>query len=144
MIVLIVATVKLCVYVLLLTTLKLGEVAMRNRSNQLYVEIGRRIRKTRESKQLTQGQLAEKAFLKRPSIVLIEQGTQRLPIDRLYLIASALDCNVTNLLPEHNNSHDKIEWNLDAASKDRVKDDDVNTIMSILNKARENDNDTSN
>ena len=117
---------------------------MRNRSNQLYVEIGKRIRKTRESIQLTQGQLAEKAFLKRPSIVLIEQGTQRLPIDRLYLIASALGCNVTNLLPEHNNSHDKIEGNLDTVSKDRVKDDEVSTLMSILNKDKANDNNTSN
>ena len=65
----------------------------------LYATIGDNIRSARSAKKLTQAQLAETVGLTRTSIVNIETGRQRLPIDRLYDIADALDMQATALLP---------------------------------------------
>ena len=55
----------------------------------------------RTQKGVSQGVLATQSRLKRPSIVLIEQGRQKVPIDRLFRIAIALNCkSVAELLPD--------------------------------------------
>lgn len=58
----------------------------RNRISKIYEFIGNRIRETRRKKGLSQDDLAKLSHLERPSIVLIERGRQKLPIDRLYIM----------------------------------------------------------
>ena len=44
--------------------------------DELYSELGRKIRHVRESKQLTQGELAKRLGISRASVVNIEAGRQ--------------------------------------------------------------------
>ncbi len=71
----------------------------RTRIDRLYSQIGSRIRDARKAKGLSQENLAKEVALERPSIVLIESGRQKLPIDRLYTIAKALEIQLQELLP---------------------------------------------
>jgi transcriptional regulator with XRE-family HTH domain len=66
---------------------------------RLLWETGFRIRVARETKGLTQEQLAERAGYARASIANIEAGKQRLPLHMLYELAVALDVKPTHLLP---------------------------------------------
>lgn len=72
----------------------------RLRIQRVYSLIGAQIKALREKKNILQEDLARRAGLTRPSIVLIENGSQRLPIDRLYSIAKALEITPSQLLPE--------------------------------------------
>jgi Helix-turn-helix. len=72
----------------------------RSRIQQVYSLIGSQIKSVRKKKDVSQEDLAKRAGLTRPSIVLIENGRQRLPIDRLYNIAKALETTPDQLLPE--------------------------------------------
>jgi transcriptional regulator with XRE-family HTH domain len=72
----------------------------RTRIQRVYSLIGSRIKAVRQKKEISQEELAKLAGLTRPSIVLIENGSQRLPIDRLYNIAKALQTSPTQLIPE--------------------------------------------
>lgn len=72
----------------------------RTRDEQLYQDIGIQIEKFRVKHGLTQSQLANQCGLTRTSIVHIERGRQKLPIDRLYSIAEALQISVHDLLPK--------------------------------------------
>ncbi len=72
----------------------------RIRIQRVYSLIGSQIKSVRLGKDISQEALAKRAGLTRPSIVLIENGRQRLPIDRLYNIAQALDISPDQLLPK--------------------------------------------
>lgn len=72
----------------------------RNRIDKIYALIGLKIRNKRRDMGISQEDLAKQSNLERPSIVLIESGKQKLPIDRLYIIAHALECTPKDLLPE--------------------------------------------
>lgn len=72
----------------------------RTRIQRVYSLIGSRIKSIREKKEILQEDLAKLAGLTRPSIVLIETGRQRLPIDRLYNIAKVLQIPLSKLLPD--------------------------------------------
>lgn len=74
----------------------------RNRIEKIYELIGLKIRNKRNDIGFSQEDLAKQSNLERPSVVLIESGKQKLPIDRLYLIAHALECSPKDLLPESN------------------------------------------
>ncbi|WP_420243665.1 helix-turn-helix domain-containing protein [Roseiterribacter gracilis] len=65
-----------------------------------YQRMGSRIREQREKKGLTQGELAEKLSLSRTSLTSIETGKQRVLVDQLDRIATALDVPVTKLWPK--------------------------------------------
>jgi transcriptional regulator with XRE-family HTH domain len=78
----------------------------RTRIQRVYSLIGSRIKSIREKKGILQEDLAKLAGLTRPSIVLIETGRQRLPIDRLYNIAKVLKIPLNKLLPEINEVFD--------------------------------------
>ncbi len=67
--------------------------------NDLYYEIGKRIKAERETLGFAQKELADEVRLTRTSIVNIEAGRQRLPIHVLYAIADALGVSVSCLLP---------------------------------------------
>lgn len=61
--------------------------------------IGDNIRKMRKSRNLNQSDFAKLLDLSRTSIVNIEQGTQQLTIDNLYKIASVLNYNPHDIIP---------------------------------------------
>ncbi|MDM4772863.1 helix-turn-helix transcriptional regulator [Solimonas sp. SE-A11] len=67
---------------------------------ELYVAVGERIRKTRKLRSMTQDQLAKRVGLERSSIANIELGNQRLPLHTLFSIASVLNIDANDLLPE--------------------------------------------
>jgi transcriptional regulator with XRE-family HTH domain len=65
----------------------------------LYAALGARIRQLRKSQGLGQEQLADLVGVTRTSITNIEAGRQRVPLDRIYDIADALDVQAVDLLP---------------------------------------------
>lgn len=67
--------------------------------DQLYIEIGRRLRAERESAGLTQSQLAAHLGLSRTSVSNIEAGRQRFPLHYVYATAVLLRCDLAKLLP---------------------------------------------
>lgn len=69
-------------------------------SDQIYIEIGKRIQQARSKRDLTQARLAEIVSLTRTSITNIEKGRQKLLIHTLYNFANALGIHPTDLLPE--------------------------------------------
>ena len=68
--------------------------------DELYEEIGRRIKRARESSDTSQESLADNVKLSRTSVVNIEKGRQRPPIHTLYNIARVLGVAPHDLLPE--------------------------------------------
>lgn len=70
-----------------------------SQKQQLYAELGLRIRDAREKAGLTQVALAELLDFSRVSMVNIEKGKQRPPLDVLYRIALATNANLIDLLP---------------------------------------------
>lgn len=68
-------------------------------SQPTYEDIGRRIRLYRESRGLTQMELAEASALTRTSIVNIERGRQRFLVHTLLDLARVLRVDPQDLLP---------------------------------------------
>lgn len=99
----------------------------RLRINELYKSIGEAVRRYRTEKDLTQEKLAADSRLTRTSIVHIEKGTQRVPIDRLYQIAAALGVSVLDLLPINKKGEQ-----LDLLSKGRVNESQFSDIEKAL------------
>ena len=65
-----------------------------------YEDVGRRIRKARKDRKLTQEDLASLVSLTRTSITNIEKGRQKLLLHTLAQIAHALHVEPANLLPD--------------------------------------------
>ena len=93
----------------------------------IYKEIGKRIQKYRILSGLTQESLATQMGLTRTSVVHIENGNQRLTIDKLYKISEILNVNIDKLLP-------KIEDKgpLDSVSKERISEKTQKQIISLI------------
>lgn len=68
---------------------------------ELYFAIGSAIRAARVNADLTQQHVAGEVGVLRTSIVNIEQGRQRLPIDLLYDIADVVGVQTVSLLPRN-------------------------------------------
>ena len=66
----------------------------------LRIEIGEKVRQARLRKHMYQQQLADLAGVRKWTIGLIERGCYLPRLDSLYLIALALECDVSELLPE--------------------------------------------
>lgn len=65
--------------------------------------MGYNLRKIRESRGMTQGELAEKSGISRITICRIENETQKdLMVGNLNKLAIALDCEVSDLICEKN------------------------------------------
>jgi transcriptional regulator with XRE-family HTH domain len=91
----------------------------KKRKDYIYTDIGYRISLARNKKGLSQEFLASECGLERTSIIHIEKGRQRVPIDRLYDIAAALGIDIKELLPDSNTVN-----RVDPISRDRI---DANT-----------------
>src|SRR6266508_5093206 len=68
---------------------------------EFYVEVGRLVRKARETLRLKQEDLASRVHLTRTSITNIEKGRQRLLLHTLVELAAALRVSPADLLPEN-------------------------------------------
>src|SRR5687767_8012321 len=64
----------------------------------LYRLIGERVKKFRRGK-LTQEQLADLVSVARSSITNLENGRQRVPLHQIMRVASALGCELRDLMP---------------------------------------------
>lgn len=67
--------------------------------DDIYLAVGRRVRRGREAAGLRQDELAERVGLTRTSITNIEKGKQRIQIHTLYAIARALSLSPRAFLP---------------------------------------------
>lgn len=68
-------------------------------SEQLYNSIGGRIKRIRESADMTQEDLARILELKRTSITNIERGNQRPTLDTLYRLCERFGLEIAEVLP---------------------------------------------
>jgi transcriptional regulator with XRE-family HTH domain len=68
---------------------------------EFYAEVGRRVRKARKSRLLTQESLASLVSLTRTSITNIEKGRQKILLHTLADLATALRVNYASLLPDN-------------------------------------------
>jgi transcriptional regulator with XRE-family HTH domain len=69
------------------------------RNPAIYAAIGENVKRVRDAIGMTQQGLATRVGFLRTSVVNIEQGRQRVPIDTLDEIASALGVTLGDLLP---------------------------------------------
>lgn len=69
------------------------------RNPAIYTAIGENVKRAREARGMTQQGLATKIGFLRTSVANIERGFQRVPIDVLGEIASALGVTLGDLLP---------------------------------------------
>jgi len=67
--------------------------------DEIYREVGRKIRQTRENQHLSQDSLAQRLGISRTSMVNIEAGRQRAPLHVLWQIAELLETKLTLLIP---------------------------------------------
>lgn len=65
----------------------------------IYLEIGKRIREQRKARGLTQEKLAERLNTTMQYISRLERAENKVSIEYLYRIAQALDCSIYTLLP---------------------------------------------
>jgi len=70
-------------------------------TRRLYLEMGVRVRRRRDSLELTQEQLAGIIGVSRSSIANIERGQQHAPVHLLLALAEALNVEMGDLLPTH-------------------------------------------
>ena len=69
-------------------------------NNIFYIEFGRKLRKLRRKVQLSQYELSKRISLSRTSVTNIEKGRQKIPLHVLYILASALGADPSELLPD--------------------------------------------
>lgn len=67
--------------------------------DEIYREVGRKIRQTRENQHLSQDSLAQRLGISRTSMVNIEAGRQRTPLHVLWQTAELLETKLTLLIP---------------------------------------------
>ena len=102
-----------------------------------YASLGKRIRKVRNQKKLTQEQLAEMCELSTAHIGHIERGTRALSIESLITISKVLEVSTDYLLLDVANEYDK---NLSDILKavDKIKKDKYEKLYSIMKILAEN------
>lgn len=72
----------------------------KEKEKEFYKELGKRIFKLRLSKNLNQEHLSEILNLKRPSIVNIEKGNQKISIYNLVILCNYFQIDIKDILPE--------------------------------------------
>jgi transcriptional regulator with XRE-family HTH domain len=93
--------------------------------DDLYQEVGRRIRSARERSglKLSQEKLAKKLNMSRASIVNIEAGRQHAPLHLLWLISGAIETELALLIPRREELTSKAsQVSLDDATVKLIKE----------------------
>lgn len=101
----------------------------------VYYKIGTIIRRIRKELGMTQADLARKVGLKRPSMVLIEKGKQRLSVYRLYRIAWAMNVSHKKLLPKVSRNEMKnyeIDRIYNSLARKKITKEQMDKINKIL------------
>lgn len=65
----------------------------------LKIHIGKQINQLRQKAGLSQQQLADMSGTSQGSVANIERGEQLPPIDRLFMFAGVIGCEITDFLP---------------------------------------------
>lgn len=78
--------------------------------NRLAKEIANSIQRHREKLGLSSTQLSLKAGFSRSYVNKVEKDGVRITVEKLYMLARVLECDVTDLLPE--DRHDLLDDNL--------------------------------
>jgi transcriptional regulator with XRE-family HTH domain len=68
--------------------------------SELSKRFGEKIRSVRTAKGISQDKLAVKSQIDRSYIGRIDRGEVNITIDKLYILAAALECKPSELLPE--------------------------------------------
>lgn len=90
----------------------------------VYEEMGKRIRKARNSKEITQQALADLLGLTRTSVTNIEKGNQKIPVHVLYNLSMALEISPEDLLPKVESLKQK--QNIKIHNTEIIINDDLN------------------
>jgi transcriptional regulator with XRE-family HTH domain len=102
----------------------------------IYKIIGEKIKMHRAHKVLSQEELSNMCGLSRPSIALIENGKQKLSIERLYRIAHALKVESQDLLPSFSelpsSFYSNSKNNISPFSKNMMSQHQTEEVLSIL------------
>src|SRR5258708_4119988 len=103
------------------------------REDSKKVEIGARVRMSREMAGLSQGQLAKLMKLHRPSISEIEAGNRRVSTDELEQLAEHCDVSTSWLLGEgEEDSANAAKLQLAARELEKLKPEDLDRLMKVL------------
>ena len=77
------------------------------KSNELAKLFGRNIKAARAKRDINQERLCELADIDRSYLSRIENGNCKVALEKVYEIALALDCSLTDILPELNEVKNK-------------------------------------
>ncbi len=69
-------------------------------SKKIAIEFGKNLRQLRTEQQLSQQELADSTGLSRVYIGEIERGAKNITLEKVYLFARVLNCNLDKLLPK--------------------------------------------
>ena len=67
--------------------------------NELAIEFGRKVRDIRKAKGIAQEKLALLSGIDRSYVGRIERGEVNITLEKVYIIAGVLCCEITDLLP---------------------------------------------
>jgi transcriptional regulator with XRE-family HTH domain len=102
---------------------------------ELYAEVGRKLRQARETQGLSQERLAQQLGVSRASVVNIEAGRQRAPLHLLWQFAETLGSDLSLLIPRREElSPTANEIALDPAMITQIREaanNDPETVKSL-------------
>jgi transcriptional regulator with XRE-family HTH domain len=106
--------------------------------DELYKQFGRQLRGFREEAGLTQDQVAERVKLKRTSITNIERGHQHIALHQLFLLATAVGKNPSELLPSTDSALRELLPNetMVALRASAEHDDDLDFAIRVVSKGQ--------
>ena len=104
----------------------------------IYLEIGKRIRQQRKAHGLTREEFAENLSTTMQYISRLERAKNKVSIEYLYRIADALDCSIYTLLPatqlpQRKFFSEELMYQLDHCSLLYSKEDDPNAVILLQN-----------
>lgn len=103
--------------------------------NYIYREIGENINRLRTARGLSQERLAELVGLTRTSIIHIEKGRQKTPLDKLYHMAEILEVDILEFLPLMKKPKDwreQLASQVDMVSRKRIAEDELGQILNAI------------
>src|SRR5688572_15662257 len=98
----------------------------RARSRALILGFGRRVREHRLAAGISQTELGNRAHMRKKFIGEIERGTSNPSLESMALVATALDCAVSDLLPAGN------EYNVSIRTDDMRRAQEALAVLSSV------------
>lgn len=104
--------------------------------NNLMNELGSRIRKLRQSKGLTQQELAEKCELSLPFINLIENNKRNVSLETLVKVMAALDISLSEFFKPYSVEDKDLSYLLELIQGSSNKEEYIKMFTKILEYAK--------